>query len=279
MERPIWQGHISFGLVNIPVLLFSGERKNDLHFKLIDSRDHARIRYERVNEDTGKEVPWSSIAKAYELNKGDYVVLQEKDFEKAKLEPLKTIEIEDFIDNKELECLYFEKPYYLVPGKGGEKGYVLLREILEQTNRIGIAKIIIRTRAHIAALMPQKNALLLNILRYPQEIRKLTEFQLPTKEIKNYKISKKELDIAEQLVDAMTVAWDPSRYHDDYREILMKWIEEKTKSKGKKKTTESDKSKKIVKSKVIDFMTLLKKSIKEKKPKTVPKKTKKKSRG
>jgi DNA end-binding protein Ku len=145
--RPIWNGFISLGLINIPIELYSGEKKTDLSFKLIDSRDQAKIRYERINEETGEEVPWSEVAKAFEYDKNEYVIVGEEDFKKLAVKSSQTIDIEDFIIAKDLDCTYFEKPYYLVPGKRGEKGYVLFRETLRNTGTVAIAKVVIRTFA------------------------------------------------------------------------------------------------------------------------------------
>jgi DNA end-binding protein Ku len=264
MQRPMWEGHISFGLINIPVLLFSAEKKGDLHFKLIDARNHARIRYERVNEQTGEEVPWSSIAKAYEFKKGNFVILQEKDFERAAAEHLKTIEIDGCVNSEALECAYFDKPYYLMPDTGGEKGYSLLREVLNETRKAAIAKIIIRTRPHIAAVLPHQHLLILNILRYAQELRKPDEFKLPSQESKLNKISSKEKDIAMQLVEAMSMKWHPEYYHDEYRDTLMRAIDKKSRSKGKKRIKPKNPAK-AAENNVIDFVSLLQKSVKDKK--------------
>jgi DNA end-binding protein Ku len=266
MSRPIWNGYITFGLVNIPVVLYSGEKKFDIQFKLLDSRDKARIRYVRVNEHTGEEVPWEDVAKGYEYDEDNYILVKDKDLKEIAGEHSKTINIENFINANSLGCMVFDKPYFLVPDKKGEKGYVILREILSKTKKIGIAKVIIHTREYLAALMPYENALLLNILHYPQEIKKPSEFELPSDSLKKYKITTKELDVAKQLVDSMTTKWNPNSYHDEYRDALQKWIENKvhhTKT-GKSKMSKTSISKS---SNVINFVDLLKKSLKEKKGK------------
>lgn len=263
MSRPIWKGNISFGLVNIPITLYSAEKTYDLHFKLLDSRNRARIHYERINDVTGTEVPWDEVVKAYEYDKGNYVILKDEDFKKAAPEHSQTIEIKDFVEQKSLDPLYFEKPYYLVPDKHAEKGFVLLRETLRRSKKIGIAKVVIRTREYLAALIPYQNALILNVLRFDQELRKPEEFELPKADIKKYKLSEKEIVMAENLVKSMTSKWNPKKYHDEYRDLLMSWIEKKlhgkTVSPPKGKVKERKES-----AKVIDFMSLLKKSIAEK---------------
>lgn len=274
MSRPIWKGFITFGLVNIPVILYSGEKKFDIQFKLLDSRDKSRIRYVRVNEHTGEEVAWQDIAKGYEYDDNNYILFKEKELKELAGEHSKTIDIENFINANSLDCMVFDKPYYLVPDKKGDKGYVLLRETLANTKKIGIAKVIIHTREYLAALMPYENALILNLLHYPQEIKKPSEFELPSAALKKYKISAKEIEIAKQLVDSMTTKWNPNAYHDTYRETLEQFIEKKIhhekpqKSKTKKTTKSSN---------VINFVDLLKKSLKEKKTKKPVKNHKRKS--
>lgn len=261
MSRPIWKGYITFGLVNIPVILYSAENKSDITFKLLDNRDKSRIRYVRINEKTGEEVPWKNIAKGYEYDEENYVLVKEEELKELAGEHLKTINIESFVPEKELGCIHFDKPYYLVPDKKGDKGYVILREVLEQTKKIGITTVIIHTREYLAALMPYKNALILNLLHYQQEMKKPSEFDLPSDQLKQYKITQKELDVAKQLVSSMTAKFKPEDYHDRYREALEKLIDEKvhhakpTHVKGKKSIKEP-------KGNVIDFVSLLKKSLK-----------------
>jgi len=158
MARPIWTGTLSFGLLNVPVSLMSGERKTDLSFRMLDSRDRKPIRFERVNADTGEEVPWKDIVKAYEYDKGSYVVLDEADIKSAAPESHETVEVESFVDASQIDPRYFEKPYLLVPGKKAEKGYVLLRETLRSTGKVGIARVVVRTREYLCAVMPHEHA-------------------------------------------------------------------------------------------------------------------------
>lgn len=264
MPRPIWNGYITFGLVNIPVVLYSGENKFDIQFKLLDSRDKSRIRYVRVNEHTGEEVPWEDIVKGYEYDEDNYVLLADKDLKEIAGEHSKTIDIENFVNANNLDCMVFDKPYFLVPDKKGEKGYVILRETLAATKKVGIAKVIIHTREYLAALMPYENALVLNLLHYPQEIKKPADFDLPDASLKKYKINANEIKIAKQLVESMTTKWDPDKYHDEYREALHKWIEEKIHH-AKPKKAKSGKSTLTKSSNVINFVDLLKKSLNEKK--------------
>lgn len=261
MPKPIWNGHITFGLVNIPVTLFSGEKRFDLQFHLLDSRDKARIRYERVNETTGEEVPWSEIVQGYEFDDGNYVVLKEEDFKAAAVEATQTVEIEDFIDRKEIGLPYLEKPYYLVPSKKGEKAYVLLREVLNRTGKVGVAKVVIRKRQYLCAVIAEGDALILEVMRFQQELRDASEFDLPSGGIREYKLSAKEVELAENLVTAMTSKWKPEKYHDEYRDALMKWIEKKAKTGKGAVAAKIDKESTKESAEVIDIMDLLKKSV------------------
>ena len=166
MARPIWKGHISFGLINIPVTLYPAEQRSELHFNLIDDRNKARVRYQRVNERTGEEVPWDNIVKGYEYEENEYVLLGDADFKQADVKATQTVELEDFVTAEEINGIYFDKPYYLVPSKAGIKGYVLLRETLKKTKKMGIARVVIRTREYVAALFPKGRGLVLDLLRY-----------------------------------------------------------------------------------------------------------------
>jgi DNA end-binding protein Ku len=262
-SRPIWKGSISFGLVMIPVTLFPSDLHNGLHFHLLDKRNNARIRYERINEETGKVVPWNMIAKAYEFEKGNYVVINEQELEKTAYENFDSIEIENFVEKSAIDALYFEKAYYLSPSKNGEKGYALLYKTLEATQKVGIAKIVIRSRQHLAAVLPYENILILNLMRFSEEIKNYKELNIPESNAKSYKISTKEVEMAERLVKSMSAKWNPKLYHDENRILLDRWIANKIKV--GKSVLEPAKEKKGVKAgKVIDFMALLQKSIKVK---------------
>ena len=263
MARPVWNGSISFGLLNVPVQIFSGERTVDLHFRLLDSRDQKPIRYERVNSDTGEEVAWKDIVKAFEYEKGNYVVIPEQELKAAAPELTETVEIEAFVDRDAISPMYFEKPYFLVPGKKAEKGYVLLRETLKKTGRIGIGKVVIRTRQYLCALMPQDDALLLNLMRFPQELVQPDQFELPAEKVSSYRISALELKMAEQLIDSMTVDWKPADYRDDFRDKLHKFIQRRIARSGASGRQEAEPEAPAPKgaTNVVDFMALLKKSL------------------
>jgi DNA end-binding protein Ku len=260
MSRPIWKGHISFGLVNVPVVLNSAERRVDLSFRMIDSRNSARIRYERVNEETGEEVPWDKIVKGYEYDDGNYVLLSEEELENASPELTKTIEIEQFVDLKDIDIRYYDRPYMLVPDKKGEKGYVLLREAIAASGKAGIAKVVIRGRQHLAALIAQGDALVLELLRFHQELIELSDFDLPTGELREYGVVKKEIDLATKLIGGMTMKWDASKFHDEYRDALMKLVERKIKT-GKTEEIEDVDADETPARQTINFMDVLKQSV------------------
>lgn len=264
MARPIWNGTISFGLLNVPVQLYSGERSVDLHFRMLDSRDKSPVRYERVNSETGEEVPWKEIVKGFEYSKGSYVVIDEEDIRKAAPESTETVEIEAFVEREQIDPMYFEKPYYLVPGKKAEKGYVLLREVLAKTGKVGVARVVIRTRQYLAALSPRGDALMLDLMRFPQEIVKADEFTLPKGNSKSYRVTPQELGMATQLIESMTKKWDPDDYKDEFRAQLRKIIDQEVaRQSGKKvrahKAEEAAPTEATTN--VVDFMALLKRSL------------------
>lgn len=263
MARPIWTGTLSFGLLNVPVSLMSGERKTDLHFRMLDSRDKSPVRYERVNAETGEEVPWKDIVKAFEYDKGSYVVLEESDIRAAAPESHETVEVETFVDADAIPAQYFEKPYVLVPAKKAEKGYVLLRETLKATGQVGIARVVIRTREYLAAVAPQDDALMLLLLRYPQELVDPADYKLPEGNTGDYRIAAKELDMAKQLIGSMSGKWKPDDYKDEFRARLEAVIRKKMKSKGAlAKPEEGDyEAPEDATTNVVDFMSLLQKSI------------------
>ena len=264
MARPIWNGTISFGLLNVPVQLYSGERTVDLHFRMLDSRDNSPVRYERVNSETGEEVPWKEIVKGFEYSKGSYVVIDEDDIRKAAPASTETVEIEAFVQRDEIDPMFFEKPYYLVPTKKAEKGYVLLREVLAKTGKVGISRVVIRTRQYLAALSPRGDALMLDLMRFPQEIVKADEFTLPTGTSKSYRVTPQELGMATQLIESMSRKWDPDDYKDEFRAQLRKIIDEQIARQTGKKVRAHKKEEAApaaATTNVVDFMELLKRSL------------------
>ncbi|QNH14922.1 Ku protein [Xanthomonas sp. SS] len=264
MARPIWTGTLSFGLLNVPVALMSGERRVDLHFRMLDARDKRPIRFERVNADTGEEVPWKDIVKAFEYSKGNYVVVEQKDIASAAPESHETVEVEAFVDAADIDLRYFEKPYVLVPGKKAEKGYVLLRETLRATGKVGIARVVIRTREYLSAVLPQEDALVLILLRYPQELVALDDYTLPSGKAADYRISAKETEMAAQLIDSMSGKWDPASYHDEFRERLQAVIQKRIKAQEGTAQVDDEADtpqREDAATNVVDFMSLLQKSL------------------
>ncbi|MCF7752418.1 Ku protein [Bacillus subtilis subsp. subtilis] len=273
MARPIWTGTLSFGLLNVPVSLMSGERKVDLQFRMLDSRDRKPIRFERVNADTGEEVPWKDIVKAYEYDKGSYVVLEEDDIRSAAPESHEAVEVETFVDAATIDPRYYEKPYLLVPASKAEKGYVLLRETLRRTGKVGIARVVVRTREYLCAVMPHADALVLMILRYPQELVDPEDYKLPTGSLAQYRINSKETAMAEQLIESMSGDWKPDQYHDAFRERLQVLLKKRIKAKGgTTRVEEAPVARDDDATNVVDFMSLLQKSLDAKK-RTPAKKT------
>lgn len=267
MARPIWTGTLSFGLLNVPVSLMSGERSVDLHFRMLDSRSNTPVRYERVNAETGEEVPWKEIVKAFEYEKGNYVVLEPEDIKSAASEGREAVEVEAFVDAESIGPEYFEKPYVLVPGKKAEKGYVLFRETLKRSGKIGIARVVIRTREYLSAVMPKGDALMLMLMRYPQELVDADDYRIPAGAASKYRISAKEMQMAEQLIDSMSDDWKPENYRDEFRDRLRKVIEKRLKSKGVVTPPAEDETKtpENATTNVVDFMALLQKSLASKK--------------
>ena len=262
MARPIWTGTLSFGLLNVPVSLMTGEQRVDLHFRMLDARDNKPIRYERVNAETGAEVPWKEIVKAFEYDKGNYVVLEPDDIKSASADRRESIDVEAFVDYDAIGPEYFEKPYFLVPGKKAEKGYVLLRETMRKTKRVGIGRVVVRTREYLCAVMPRDDALMLILLRYPQELVDADSYKFPAADAKKYRVSAAELKMAEQLVASMSGKWNPADYTDEFRERLTKVIAKRMKSKGVVKQPDIDDNvPENAATNVVDFVSLLKKSL------------------
>jgi DNA end-binding protein Ku len=267
--RAIWKGAISFGLVNIPVSLFPALRREELKFRLLRASDHSPVNYKRVAEVDGKEVPWAQIVKGYEHEKGKFVVLKDEDFARVDIEATQTVDIIHFVKLSEVNPLLFNKPYYMEATKGGEKAYVLLREALVDTGKIGIAKVVIKTRQHLAAIKPQEKGLMLELMHYPEELLEPGEFKTPAKKSPGVK----ELKMARSLIETMTAPWKPEDYQDEYHEVLEKIIEDKVKHQGRHaKPASASKSKRA--SNVIDLVAVLQQSLAEtkKKPKRPAKK-------
>ena len=255
--KPLWTGAIGFGLVNIPVKLYSATESSDVDLDMLDKKDHSHIKYLRVNEKTGKEVAWNNIVKGYDTG-SKYVVLDELDFEKAGAEKTKLIEITDFVNQEEIDSVYYETPYYLAPEKSGVRPYALLREALIKTKRAGVASFVMRNKEHLAILRVSGDAIILNRIRFHEEIRPTTELALPVKTV----VKPAELKMAIALIDQLSGKFDITGYKDSYTASLMKVIN--AKAKGKKTVAPVMK---VVHSKAKDLMEQLKASIETKRKK------------
>jgi DNA end-binding protein Ku len=253
--RAIWKGSISFGLVNIPIALYPATKKEDLRFRLLRKSDLSPVNYKRVAEADGKEVPWDEIVKGYEYEKGKYIVLKEEDFQRVDLEATQTVDIKDFVKIEEIDPIFFYKPYYLEPQKGGDKAYVLLREALADGKKVGIAKVVIKTREYLAGVKAEDDVLVLELMHFAEELANPSKLHVP----KKAEPGKREINMAKALVDSMTSKWQPEKYHDDYREALMEVIEEKVESGGKEIKEKPKKAPKPTK--VIDLVSVLQQSL------------------
>lgn len=266
MPRSNWKGYISFGLVNIPIILFNAEDpKSTVSFKQINKKTGAKIKYKRVDAETGKEVPWEQIGKGVEYEKDVILPVGEGELERVAGENARTIAIDEFVDKKNISFLNVEKSYYIIPDKKGEKGYVILREALEGTNKLGIAKVVISTKDYLAAVSPYKNALVLHLLHYDEDMRKLADFAVPSEDIKKYKVSSKEIDVAKKLINSMSAKWHPAKYKDEYKEAFAKWVKEKVHHLPKTHMRSRRKGEKVS-GNVVNFVDLLKKSLNSSKP-------------
>lgn len=253
--RAIWKGAISFSLVNIPISLYPATRSEDLKFRLLRKSDLSPINYKRVAEADGKEVSWEDIIKGYEYEKGKFVIIKEEDFKRADVEATQSVEIVQFVKLEEIDPIFYDRPYYLEPQKKGEKAYALLREALKDSNKVGIAKVVIKTRQHLAAIKPEKSALVLELMHFGEELIDYHQLQIPGQ----LPVGEKELDMAEQLIDRMTGKWEPDKYQDEYKHALLDLIQKKVEAggelpaaapSGKRKTTN-----------VIDLVSVLKESL------------------
>jgi DNA end-binding protein Ku len=262
MARSLWKGAISFGLVHIPVEMHSAVQAHDLDLTMLDRRDFSPIGFKRYNKGNGKEVVWDNIIKGYEYKDGEYVVLSDEDLRQANVKATQTIDILAFVNAQDVPLTYFETPYYLAPGRGGDKVYALLRETLRKAGRIAIATVVIRVRQHLCALVCVDDAIVLNTLRFAEEIRSKEELKLPAKALKTAGISDKELKMALSLVDGMTEDWDPEQYHDTYRHDVMALIQKKVKAGQTKSITVAGPEKAApAASNVVDLVALLKQSL------------------
>jgi len=262
MARSLWKGAISFGLVHIPVEMYPAVGEKSLDLTMLDRRDFSPVGFKRYNKNNNKEVVWDDIVKGYEYADGEYVVLSEEDLRRANPEATQTIDILAFVDAEQVPLLYYEQPYYLAPGKGGDKVYALLRETLRRTGKIGIANVVIRVKQHLAALVCVGDVIVMNTLRYSDEIRDSDDLKIPSASTKAAAISDKELKMAIALVEGMSDDWKPEAYHDTYREDVLALVEKKVKARQTKTITMPDKEKSPEKAgNVIDLVSLLQQSL------------------
>jgi DNA end-binding protein Ku len=259
MARPLWKGAISFGLVTIPVDLFSATRTNQLRFRQLDRHDNSPIREKRVNEETGAEVAWDDIVKGYELEDGQFVILEPDDFEKANVKATETIDIVQAVPEGTIPAEYFEKPMYVVPAKQGVKPYHILRETLRRTGRVAVATFVMRGRQHLAALVPREDVITLELLRFAHEIKAVSELEVGER-LEAPEVRDKEIELAEQLVAALDEPWDPEQFRDEYRDDLLELIEAKAKT-GKAPVKQGGARERG--GEVVDMMELLKRSVGE----------------
>ena len=254
--KAIWTGTVGFGLVNIPVKLYSAIEDSALDFDMLDKKDHSNIKFKRINEHTGKEVAWENIVKGFKLNE-KYVILNDNDFEKAIPEKTDHIEIDQFVDEQEIDSSYFEQPYYLEPQKTGARAYVLLRDALKKSGKAGVGSFVMRNREHICILKADEEVIVLNRVRYAEEIRPVSDLKIP-----KTKSKPAELKMAIHLIDQLTKPFDIKKYKDEYSQKLLKII--KAKAKGK---STPYKPMKVVHSNSKDLMEQLKESLSAKKRK------------
>ncbi|MDB6054291.1 MAG: Ku protein [Verrucomicrobiales bacterium] len=257
--RTIWKGAISFGLVNIPVGLYPATRSVDeVKLRMVRKSDLSPVKYKRVAESDGKEVVWEEIGKAYEYEKNQFVLIDDKDFESVRISSNQTVDIQEFVNLAEIDPMFFDQPYYLSPEKGGDKAYALLRDALKNSGKVGIAKVVIKTREHLAAVKPLDDVLVLELMHFPNELNDTNELRLP----QGQQVGKKELAMAESLIEGMSGEWDPSKYHDEYKEGLRKVIEGKV-THGAAEPAPKSKSSKT--QNVVDLVSILQQSLNQSK--------------
>ena len=262
MPRSMWKGAISFGLVHIPVEMHPAVQEHDLDLTMLDKRDFSPVGFKRYNKGSGKDVSWDNIVKGYEYQDDEYVVLTDEDLKRANVSATQTIDILAFVDAQQVPLIYYEQPYYLAPGKGGDKVYALLRETLRKSDKVGIATVVIRVKQHLCALVCMGDAIMLNTLRYENEIRAADDLKLPPASMKAAGISDKELQMALSLVEGMAEDWKPAQYHDSYHDDVLALVQKKIKAGQTKSITLAEPERKAASSgNVIDLVALLQQSL------------------
>jgi DNA end-binding protein Ku len=268
MAASIWKGSISFGLLNIPVILRKAEEGHDLSFNLLDEKDLSLIKYKKINGKSGHEVPFQRIVKGYKHESGHYVIMNKEDFMAANPKATQTIDIQDFVSKDDIDLMYFERPYYLVPQKNGIKGYFLLVEALKRTNKVAVAKVVIRNKMHLTCVMPKGDYLILEMMRFGHEVLSLDEVDYLS-DVDKPKFNPKEIKMAEELIEGMTAEWNPDQYKDTYYDDVMAIINTKVESGELKDIDWGDlpQEDKGNTGTVVDLMPLLRKSLEAKKAK------------
>ena len=255
--RAIWKGSISFSLVNIPIALYPATRREELKFRLLRKSDLSPINYKRVAEADGKEVPWEEIVKGYEYEKGQFVVLKDEDFKRVDIEATQTVDIVQFVNLKEIDPVFFDKPYYLEPEKKGAKAYALLRESLKRSGKVGIAKVVIKTRQHLAALKPEQKALVLELMLFSEDLVDANTLQIPG----SLELGSRELSMASELIDRLSGDWHPDKYTDDYRHAVIELIHKKIELGGETPAAEAPARRPATK--IIDLASVLQESLQQ----------------
>jgi DNA end-binding protein Ku len=262
MASTLWTGNISFGLVNIPVSLVAAEAREELDFTLLDRRDDSPIGYQKISKRTGKPVPAERIVRGFEYRDGRYVVVSDADLRRASPERTQRIDILSFVEVGEIPPIYFDRPYYLEPAKGGERGYALFREALRRAGQVAVATVVVKTRQHLAAVVVQGNVLVLDLLRYAAELRDPSRLRVPGGNLKALRIPDRELEMAVRLIGEMTEPWKPERYRDEYRDELLAFIRKRARAGKLAAAPEApEEPAKARRAEVIDIADLLQKSL------------------
>jgi len=279
-RRALWRGAVSFGLVYIPVHLYSAARDSTLDLDLLDSRDFSPVGYQRYNKRTGRIVEWADIVKGYQYRKGEYVALSDEDFRQANVEASQTIDIDSFVERTAIPPEYYELPYYLEPAAGGDQTYALLREGLLKSGKLAIGSFVMRSRQHLCALLAQERVLLLNTLRFTEELRPAAELDLPPANARSAKISPRELSMATRLIDEMSGSWKPDAFEDSYRRDLMRRIREKIRKRQTHELTPDAEPEELPRTaEIIDLTAILRKSLESRGSRAPARKTKRRARG